>query len=353
MKRYKIMVVDDSAFMRKMISDMISSDPLFEVVCKAKNGQEAVELVKVHSPDAITMDVHMPLMDGLEALRQIMKVQPTPVIMLSSETAEGTEVTIQALQAGAIDFIQKPSGAISLDIHKVSSNLLEKLKIAVNSRQNIAMPPAVSISPKPPIFPKKSGDRFHQLVAIGTSTGGPRALQHVLSEVPQGFPSPIVIVQHMPPKFTLSLAQRLDSICSIHVKEAEHEEMLKPGTAYIAPGGYHMKVKRKGTDYQITLSQEEPMMGHRPSVDRLFESIATLHELKKYVLLLTGMGSDGARGMQAIKSEGSAVTFAESKETCVVYGMPRSAVELGVVDHVLPLQRVMSKMLEVFQAVDS
>ncbi|WP_281887602.1 chemotaxis response regulator protein-glutamate methylesterase [Paenibacillus sp. YYML68] len=378
MQPLDVLVVDDSVFMRKLISDFIAEDPGLRVVALAKNGKEAVELVKKHRPSVVTMDIEMPEMNGLDALRIIMKECPVPVVMLSSLTQEGATETLKALEWGAVDFVGKPSGSISLDLHKVKKLLLEKLHIA--ARSNISRlklyelradssarssdqallrphkPEAASansskaalLTPDSSSFFKRPVTNFEHLIAIGTSTGGPRALHQVLSELPSRLPAPVVIVQHMPPNFTKSLSQRLDSVSGLKVAEAENGMVLESGAAYVAPGGYHMSVARNGTNgYRIHLSREEPRGGHRPSVDVLFESLLPLKELKRHIVLMTGMGSDGARGMLALKQAGALTTIAESEETCVVYGMPRAAVELGCVSNVLPQHEIARKLMSV------
>lgn len=365
MQTYDVLVVDDSVFMRKLITDFVSSHPDFRVVATAKNGREAVELVHKWKPHVVTMDIEMPEMNGLDALRMIMKEHPIPVIMLSSLTQQGASETIKALEWGAFDFVGKPSGSISLDLHKVKDILLEKLMIAVKANvktmgatipsSRISKPPETGISPLKPVLDKAStinkGTRFEDLVAIGTSTGGPRALHTVLSSLPGTFPAPIVIVQHMPPNFTKSLSQRLDSVSQIKVCEAEDGMKLESGTAYVAPGGFHMMVARNGShSYRIHLSEEQPRGGHRPSVDMLFESLLPLKELKRHIVLMTGMGSDGAKGMHALRQSGAVTTIAESEETCIVYGMPRAAVELQCVTDILAQHRIAKKLTEaVFQ----
>ncbi|GAB2722041.1 chemotaxis response regulator protein-glutamate methylesterase [Paenibacillus thermoaerophilus] len=390
MEPHRILVVDDSLFMRKLVGDLIAEHPRMEVVATAKNGKEAVELVKKHRPDAVTMDIEMPEMNGLDALRVIMRECPVPVVMLSSLTAEGAKETIQALELGAVDFVRKPSGSISLDLYKVKQQLHEKLLMAVTAKitpvgKKQGRPPAgpaplpasaaepFGVRPKPgpaedgparqpaalpaesrrdqtrPPLPGKppkrdraAGDRqIRHIVAIGTSTGGPKALQKVIASLPGDFPAAIVIVQHMPPNFTKSLAQRLDAISRIRVEEAEQGSMLENGLAYIAPGGWHMHVEEAGDgQYRIALSKQEPRSGHRPSVDVLFESLLPLHRLKRHAVVMTGMGSDGAKGMLALREAGAATTIAESEATCVVYGMPRSAVENGAAKTVLPLEEI-------------
>jgi two-component system chemotaxis response regulator CheB len=362
MKVYRVLVADDSFFMRKLISDIISADSRFEVADTARNGREAVEKTKRLRPDAVTLDIEMPEKNGLDALREIMDECPTPVVMLSSLTREGAKETIRALEWGAVDFALKPSGPISLDIRKIGGELLDKLAAAVKAKpiSPAAAHPARPLVPggrtrRDPAVPAaaaSSAASFRHLIAIGTSTGGPRALQQVLPAFPAGLPAPVLIVQHMPPNFTKSLSQRLDSVSAIRVVEAEDGMRLTAGTAYIAPGGWHMKLAKDGAqEYSVSLSREEPRSGHRPSVDVLFESLVPYTALARHVVLMTGMGSDGARGMKALKLAGAATTIAEAEETCVVYGMPRAAVELGCVSHIVPRQRIaeclMLRMAEV------
>lgn len=362
MEPYHILVVDDSVFMRKIISDLISDDPKFKVVGTAKNGKEGIEKVKLLKPHAVTMDVEMPEMNGLDALKCIMDDHPTPVVMLSSLTNEGAAETIRALELGAIDFICKPSGSISLDLHKVKELLHEKLLIAVQAKQKPVQPapPSVPVKKEKPsrqsglmvLRPPKNASasegstRFSHLISIGTSTGGPRALHQVVSQFPAGFPAPILIVQHMPPNFTKSLAQRLNDISQINVVEAQEGDVLQTATAYVAPGGWHMGAYREKTGtYRIHLTKEEPRSGHRPSVDVMFESLLALNELKRHIVLMTGMGSDGAKTMLALRQHGANTTIAESEDTCVVYGMPRAAVEMNAAMYVLPLQEIASKLV--------
>jgi two-component system chemotaxis response regulator CheB len=346
MPPYQVLVVDDSIFMRNLITDLISENPLYSVIATAKNGREAVEKTKQFKPDVVTMDVEMPEMDGLQALKLIMKEIPTPVIMLSNLTKAGANETIQALEWGAIDFLKKPSGSISLDMHKVKHLLYEKLNIAISSnvKNNVVQP---SLVERKALQNKRSIHKgFNQIVALGTSTGGPRALQQVISMIPEAFPAPIVIVQHMPPNFTKSLAQRLDAISNIRVVEAEDGMPLEVSTAYIAPGGYHMTIyKDSQKNFCLRTSKEDPRSGHRPSVDMMFESLIPFTELKRIVVLMTGMGSDGAKGMQALKRAGAVSTIAESEETCIVYGMPRAAIELLCVDHILPQQKIAEQLV--------
>jgi two-component system chemotaxis response regulator CheB len=358
MSAYRVLVVDDSIFMRQMITDLIQEDDRFTVLDTAKNGKEAVYKTMTQKPDIITMDIDMPVMNGLEALKLIMAENPTPVIMLSSLTAEGTRETIEALEAGAVDFVHKPSGSISFDLHKEKKNLHDRLLSAVQSKVKYSPPPLAgkrTVTRTLPL-PDTSGGLtgtsaagaalIEHLVAIGISTGGPRALHYVLTSLPRTFSAPILIVQHMPPGFTKSLADRLNTASDITVVEAEEGMVLRGGTAYIAPGGKHMTAYRQGKVYRLRLTVEAPRSGHRPSVDMMFDSLVPLKELKRHIVLMTGMGSDGAMGMLALKHGGAVTTIAESEETCVVYGMPRAAVEQGGAMHILPQHEIPEKLIE-------
>lgn len=422
MDPYRVLVVDDSAFMRKIITDLIEKDPQFVVIGTAVNGIEAVALVDSMHPDIVTLDLEMPLMNGIDALQHILKKHKLPVIMLSGISEANTRDTIKALQFGAFDFIRKPTGvgANTQDISVVGEMLVEKLKIAImtrravkreaivtetskidnkivqkqtelaskytindkiNSKQPAKLPTSSttkkidSIAPKAeieaskpivkqpitkkpieqvrtqPIVPVKqqlvrgAQSQISQIVAIGTSTGGPRALHEVITALPQNIKAPILIVQHMPPRFTKSLAQRLDTFSEISVVEAEHGMLLENGKAYVAPGGYHMRLVALNHTYQIQLTSDAARNGHRPSVDTLFDSLIPFNELERHIVLMTGMGSDGAQGMKQLFDNGVKSTIAEAEESCIVYGMPRSAVELGAANKVLPLTQIASEII--------
>lgn len=378
--RKKVLVVDDSAFMRKLISDFLTEQPLLEVVGTARNGKEAVEKALTLKPDVITMDVEMPIMDGLQALKEIMKQHPIPVVMLSSTTKSGEENTILAMEYGAIDFITKPGGAISLNLHEVQSEIIDKVLTAADvrmstvttrPRKRLEIPrheikpinqlknadketrlPITSKSlqqfvPKPTNLFSKSAQTF---VILGTSTGGPRALQEVLIHLPSTIQSPILIVQHMPAGFTKSLADRLNGLCDITVKEAEQGERIENGVAYIAPGGKHLKIARRGNTYVVDLDTvEPPRMGHRPSVDVLFESAAEQAELNFLAVVMTGMGYDGRVGTDLLKKRGRTATIAESEKTSVVYGMPKAIKEAGLADEVVDLHDIASSILKIIK----
>ncbi|GIN90006.1 chemotaxis response regulator protein-glutamate methylesterase [Siminovitchia terrae] len=355
MGKIKVLIVDDSIFMRKLISDFVSKDDRLEVAGTAKNGLEAIELTEKLKPDVITMDVEMPEMDGLTALKHIMQRFPTPVLMVSSLTEKGAYETIKALQLGAVDFIQKPSGSVSLDLFRVREELILKIKAVAKARLAKIEAPvrreSVQLKTKPVIQkiekPQRVMTGFKQLFAVGTSTGGPKALETVITGLPAGFKDPLLVVQHMPPKFTEYLAKRLDSISNMNVVEAQNNQVISGGTVYIAPGDYHMGVRQRGNEYRIVLNKEAHCNGHRPSVDVLYDSVSKLTGLKRHYIIMTGMGGDGAAGMKRAKDSGAAVTtVAESEETCIVYGMPKTAVNLGCVDHILPLTRISAKMIE-------
>lgn len=359
MEKIRVLIVDDSAFMRKVIDDILSADPGIEVIDRAKNGLECIKKVKELKPDVITLDIEMPIMDGLEALEQLMKNHPLPVVMLSSLTQEGADATIRALELGAFDFVAKPSGPISLDIHKVADKILERVKAAATAsgrirRFRLAPTPVQSLPKKEPLvdskLPMKSSapklSSASKLVVIGTSTGGPKALQTLLTSLPANFAAPITIVQHMPPGFTKSLAQRLDTLCSIRVVEAEDGQQLEDGTAYIAPGGFHMEIiQQAGGRLLIRLNKDEPRGGHRPSVDTMFDSVCEITNVNKWAVIMTGMGSDGTKGLKLMKEKGQVVSVIEDESSCVVFGMPRAAIQAGLADHVVPLERIAETLI--------
>lgn len=349
----KVLVVDDSAFMRKLITDFLHEDPRFNVIGTARNGKDAIEKVKKWQPDVVTLDIEMPVMNGLEALRVIMSEHPTRVVMLSSTTQQGAENTLLAIANGAVDFIAKPSGSISLDLEKIKEELINR--VATASKANIEglelkknEVPSVEVVERDNKQPQKINSK--RLVCIGTSTGGPRALQQVLTKLPATINAPILVVQHMPAGFTKSLAIRLNSICEIIVKEAEDGDILESGTAYIAPGGYHLKLKAAGNGLSICLDQSEPLNGHRPAVDAMYESISKIKNYNKIAVIMTGMGSDGAKGLRALKSSGNTIAIAESEKTSVVFGMPKSAIATNLVDEVVNLEEIAPTIMKYIDA---
>jgi len=368
----KLLVVDDSAFMRKLISDFFEGSSKVEVIGTARNGKDAIKKIEMLKPDVVTMDVEMPELNGLDALKEIMRISPVPVIMLSSTTLQGAENALLAMEYGAVDFVAKPSGTISLDLHKIKEELIHKVEHAAHVSVNkLKKPTAVEqpdsqASPKATIFrgtrltptqvKKPITEEFNKsrfsssakkIVLIGTSTGGPRALQEVITKIPSSIKAPILIVQHMPAGFTKSLADRLNNLSQIRVKEAEHGEVLQNGVAYIAPGGSHLKLEKRGTFHEIVLDQQEPpKSGHRPSVDVLFESVSKLNEFDKIAVIMTGMGSDGTKGLIELKRNGDVLAIAESEKTCIVYGMPKAAVETQLVNEVVDVDNIAQAIMK-------
>jgi two-component system chemotaxis response regulator CheB len=350
----RILVVDDSPFMRKSLQKMLEAAPDLRVVATARDGVDALEKIEEFKPDIVTLDIEMPRMDGLTCLKRIMAEHPMPVLMVSSLTQEGAQSTLDALSLGALDFIPKENSFASLSILQIQNDLQEKVRRLATSPRfhkpgapHAPLPSPAAHAPVParpvplPKVPLASGPGLGaspqaELLVIGSSTGGPKALQDILPALPAALPVPCLIVQHMPSTFTKPFADRLNGLCQVHVKEAEQGEPLKAGTVYIAPGGIHMTYGARGPKGCIELSPEPMSSLHRPSVDVLFLSVAELFRGQVLAGILTGMGSDGAKGMEQLKKKG-AHTLAESEESCVVYGMPRAAVERGCVDVVTPL----------------
>lgn len=341
----KVLIVDDSAFMRKVLTDLFSKENDFIVLDTARNGREAVEKVQKLKPDIITMDVEMPVMDGIKAVEEIMAKYPTPILMISSLTKQGAEATMKALSAGAIDFIAKTAGPIS-SIETIKNEILSKCRAVVRgnliSLKKLTLKVEKPISVSPSFKVPLSGNE--KIVAIGTSTGGPRALQEIITKFPANLPCGVVVVQHMPPGFTKSLADRLNSLSEVSVKEAENNDVIKPGLVFIAPGDYHMVFVQENGKTVIKLNQNPPIGGHRPAVDPMFESIAKIYGKNTIGVILTGMGRDGANGIKYIKEQ-RGYTIAEDQSTAVVYGMPKAAVELGAVDKVLPLSLIADEIV--------
>ncbi len=352
MTEIKVLVVDDSVFMRRVISDIINGQPDMRVVATASNGKEALALARNFAPDVITMDVEMPVMDGLQALERIMSDTPLPVIMLSSLTQSGADATVRALHIGAVDFITKPSGSLSLDINKVAQDIIAKIRVAASARDKLRRPPVQkSRPPVPPPAPPvaavyRSPDK---MVLIGTSTGGPKALHEVIPRLPGNLPAAVLVVQHMPPGFTRSLADRINGMSALRVKEAEDGEPLLTGSVYIAPGDYHLKVRRLGEGLGrrllINLTRDPAVSGHRPSVDAMIESVVREYWSKTLAVIMTGMGQDGTRGIAALRNKGGKV-IAEDSSTCIVFGMPRSVIDAGHADHILPLPHIARGIVE-------
>lgn len=340
-----VLVVDDSAFMRNTLTSMISSDPEIKVVGIARNGIEAVDKVAELKPDIVTLDVEMPRMNGLEALKHIMAKNPVPVLMVSSLTDEDAKETLEALDLGAVDFIPKNLSDLSVNIVKIKEILIDKIKnIArkgvVLKRKSIATTPL-----EMPKISQETGHRKTGIVVIGTSTGGPKALQNIVTRIPEDFPVPILIAQHMPPAFTGPFAERLNSLSKISVKEAENGEPVKKGTAYIAPGRGHMGIiRKKVTETSIKISEDDGSHIYKPSIDVLMLSVVEGFSGQVLGVILTGLGNDGSKGMKEIKNKGGR-TIAESEESCIVYGMPKAIVDAGIADKVVPLDEVAGEII--------
>jgi two-component system chemotaxis response regulator CheB len=346
-RKIRVLVVDDSAFMRKALQRMLSSDPMIDVVDIAADGAEGYEKAKALRPDVVTLDVKMPGMDGLTALRKIMSDCPVPVLMLSSLTSEGGEITLRALDLGAVDFIDKSTAHTAMDILSIAGELITKVKAVagVDARKMVRKEPGPFTEGKAarPLA-AKSPCRL-EVVAIGTSTGGPPALQGILTAMPGDLPAGVLVVQHMPKGFTASLAERLNNLSRLDVSEAVDGDAVLPGRCLIAPSGLHMTLRRNGSGLSVHLSEEPDGLLHRPSVDVLMESVAKVSASKALGIILTGMGADGARGIKALHDAGGK-TIAQDEATCVVYGMPKVAVDMGGVDRSLPLGMVPTAILE-------
>jgi two-component system, chemotaxis family, protein-glutamate methylesterase/glutaminase len=338
LRKIKVLVVDDSALMRKIISDMINSEEDMEAVDIARNGQDMFDKISKHNPNVITLDVEMPVMDGITALKEIKKRRLNiPVIMLSSVSVKGTALTMECLETGAFDFVSKPSGSISLDINKVKIELIEKIRMAYE-RENTST--AVIERSKPEL---KSLTNKIEAVVIGASTGGPKALYSVITALPEKLNVPVFIVQHMPVGFTKAFADRLNSNSKIKVVEASDGEIVEKDVVYIAPGGYHMEVQ---SDRKVHLNTEPSIWGVRPAVDKLFISAAKVYGSHLLSVVLTGMGKDGAQGTVEIKKNGG-ITISEHKSTCTIYGMPKATYETGMVDLVVPLDEVSNQIIKI------
>lgn len=343
----RVMIVDDSPFMRKALERMLTCEDI-QVVASARDGLEALEKLPQVNPDIVTLDVEMPRMDGLSCLKRIMAESPRPVLMVSSLTQEGAAATLEALAGGALDFISKETSLASASILQIQQELQEKVRKLARSPK-FARQRAPAVSPRPAVVaaptarpaPTIAGGLASspraELLLIGTSTGGPKALQDLLPALPATLPVPCLVVQHMPGTFTRPFSERLNALSQVRVKEAEDSELLRPGHVYIAPGGIHMKYRQRGGTAGIALDPEPASSLHRPSVDVLFLSVAEQCSRPILAMILTGMGNDGARGMEVLKAKG-AHTLSEAEESCVVYGMPRAAYERGCVDQVAPLQ---------------
>ncbi len=339
--RIRVLIVDDSAFVRQALSRMLSAAPDIEVVGVAADGPEGIGKTKALEPDVVTLDVKMPRMGGLEALKQIMAECPVPVLLLSSLTQEGAEITLRGLELGALDFVDKSSVQGHMNLAGLAGELLTKIRaLAGSPRAHGGPAPTATWAPgaRPPDAPRA------QVVAIGASTGGPPALQAIIPRLPKELEAVVLVVQHIPAGFTRSLANRLAARSVLPVREARDGEAVIPGRVLIAPAGLHMKLRRRGSAVKVVLDEEPRSSLHRPSVDVLMTSVAKVYGPRALGVVLTGMGSDGAIGLGAIRQAGGR-TLAESEESCVIYGMPKAAVEAGVVDRSVPLSGMAAEIL--------
>lgn len=340
----KVLIVDDSAFMRKVLSDIIDSEELFVVVGTATDGKDALRKISKLDPDVITLDVEMPVMDGINCLKEIMRKFPKPVVMLSSGTDHGADLTIKALDEGAVDFIAKPKNIFDIKSDKKKKEIIEKITIASKIKfyntQNKVIPNDGNIE----VQKHKS---LKNIIAIGSSTGGPKALQSVIPMLPGDIPAAVLIVQHMPPGFTNSLAERLNSKSNLKVKEAIHKEKILAGHAYIAPGDSHMLIEVLANgDLLINLDKSPPVGGHRPSVDVMMNSLSDTGFQSIVGVILTGMGADGSIGVKKLKDVNKSYIIAQDEETSVVYGMPKMAVQTGAVDKVVSLDKISEEIIQ-------
>jgi two-component system chemotaxis response regulator CheB len=338
MKKKRVLIVDDSALMRQILQQILMSDPDLEVVGVASDPFIAREKIKALNPDVITLDVEMPRMDGLTFLEKLMKGHPMPVVMVSSLTETGCDTTLRALGLGAVDFITKPKLDVKTGTLDIAEEIVAKVKAAASARVMSPRAFASTTSSAAPVSYLTQLKATHKVVAIGASTGGTEALKDLLEVLPADFPG-IVIVQHMPEKFTAQFARRLDSVCKINVKEATDGDRVLPGHALLAPGGKHMLLVRRGAEYSVKITETEPVNRHRPSVDVLFDSVASQAGNNAVGVILTGMGNDGARGMLAMKNAG-AFNVAQDEASCVVFGMPKEAIALGGAHEVHALSKI-------------
>jgi two-component system chemotaxis response regulator CheB len=340
----RVLVVDDSALMRKLIPQMLERDNSIHVVGTAIDGVFALAKIAELKPDCITLDLEMPRMDGIETLRQIMRQQQVPVVVVSAHTREGASATFKALHLGAFDFVAKPENILAEGMSEIAAEMIAKIKAAVNSPFRRRPMPSVGVIAGPK--PKRCGvpGPASIVIAIGVSTGGPHSLEYMLSHLPAEFPAAILVVQHMPAGFTEALGRRLNDACSLDVKEAQSGDLLAAGRVLICPGGRHMRVRRMPLGDVVVLSDDPKVNGHRPSVDVLFRSVAQEFGADAVGLLMTGMGEDGAEGLGVMKDAG-ALTIAQDEESSVVFGMPRVAIERGYANRVVSLEALPNTLI--------
>lgn len=343
-EKIKVLIIDDSAVIRQMLTVILHEDPDIHVVGTAANPFIAREKIKTLKPDVLTLDVEMPGMDGITFLEKLMRLHPLPVVMVSSHTEKGAAATLRALDLGAVDFVAKPQGGVREGMNR---ELTEEIRAKVRAAAGAHVRPAPATARSAPrLAPLPPAPLFCRegIIVIGASAGGTQAIAEILAKLPRQTPG-IAIVQHMPPKFTASFAERLDSHCQLEVREAKSGDRLKPGVALIAPGGYHMALMRAGGGYAVRIYEDEPVNRHRPSVDVLFDSAARIAGADALGIILTGMGSDGARGLYAMKIAG-ARTIAQDEKSSVVFGMPEQAIRQGAVCEIVSLERIAERVME-------
>ena len=348
MAKTRVVVVDDSALVRNILAEIINRQTDMECVGAAADPLVAREMIRTLNPDVITLDVEMPKMDGLDFLSRLMRLRPMPVVMVSTLTERGAEVTLKALELGAIDFVAKPKIGVADGIRMLAQDITDKIRVASKAhvRRAAASTAAPGTAAPAPSTTLASIGRMstEKIIFIGASTGGTEATKEVLVKLPADCPA-VVITQHMPPGFTTSYAKRLDGLCKIRVKEASDGERILPGHGYIAPGGLHLSVERSGANYIARVQDGEPVNRHKPSVEVLFQSAARVVGPNALGVMLTGMGADGAKAMKIMKDAG-AYNICQDEATCVVFGMPREAIAAGAADEVLPLQQIAGKLIE-------
>src|SRR5450830_200791 len=345
--KIKVLVIDDSALIRSLLSEIINSEPDMEVVATAPDPIIARDLIKQTNPDVLTLDIEMPKMDGLDFLERLMRLRPMPVVMVSTLTERGSEITMRALELGAVDFVTKPKLAIIDGIREYSDLIVDKIRAAAQAKIFAkTIESSKSTSPTKTTLPLVGNNLIssEKLIIIGASTGGTEAIKAFLMQMPSDCPG-ILITQHMPPGFTNSFAKRLDGLCKISVSEAQGGERILPGHAFVAPGHSHLQLTRSGANYMTKLDDTEPVNRHKPSVDVLFDSAATYAGKNCIGVILTGMGKDGAAGMLKMKQAG-AYNFAQDEASCVVFGMPKEAIAAGGVDDVGPLHELPHRVMD-------
>ena len=352
MAKTRVVVVDDSALVRSLLTEIVNRQPDMECIGAASDPYAAREMIRNLDPDVITLDVEMPRMDGIDFLSKLMRLRPMPVVMVSTLTERGAEVTLRALELGAVDFVAKPKIGVSDGLRQLAEEITDKIRTASKARVSKPNVPAAAngaaagaAAPARPAAPASIGRlSTEKLIFIGASTGGTEATKEVLMNLPPDSPA-VVITQHMPPGFTRSYANRLDGLCRIRVKEAVDGERILPGHAYIAPGGFHLSVERSGANYVARVSDGEPVNRHKPSVEVLFESAARVVGQNALGIMLTGMGADGAKAMRTMREAGS-YNVCQDEATCVVFGMPREAIAHGAANEVLPLGKIAGHVIE-------